>query len=155
MNIEKELITKIDDITTESNSQIDRNNIKEIAKENIFNFVNAYIKKSTSTSVLKQKVDTLLLAKLEKEDEDVPYGVLIKLVEILSKGETEAATPILKILEASIKMEKESEMFPPDKPLLGLDGIVTIEQTKKLKELLDLIDVHNKLKQSEFTEGEK
>ena len=151
------ILTKIDDITNESDSQKDRDNIKELTRDTLYTFVNKCIEKSTSTSGLRAKVQEMLLDKLSKETTDVPYGVLIKLEEVLSKGETEAATPILKLLEASIKAEKEQEQLPPlnQSIIPGIDGNVTTEEFKKLKDLLNIIEVHNKLKQSEFTEGEK
>jgi hypothetical protein len=155
MSKDENIITKINDITNESDSQKDRNNIKEITRDTLYTFVNKCIEKSTSTSGLRAKVQEMLLDKLEKETDDVPYGVLIKLEEILSKGETEAATPILKLLEASIKAEKEQEQLPPPNINPGLEGTLTTEELKKFKESLQLLEILGKLKQTEFNEGEK
>jgi hypothetical protein len=147
----KELINKIEDINKETESIKDRERVEDIAKANLFNFLNGYIKRSATKSDLKNKVETMLFEKLEREEEDVPYGVLIKLQEILSKSETDAAIPILKILEAATKREKESELPAPSETLKIGENNVSTEDIKVFKNILELF---NGLKKSEFTEGE-
>jgi hypothetical protein len=155
MTEQNNVITKIESIDKESNSQIDKNRVKEESFKNLMGFLNGYIARSTSKSKLKEKVEQMLFDKLESEEEDVPYGVLIKLQEILSKGETDSAVPILKIIESATKSEKE-----PDQPLLptnpntGTTGITT-EDMKGYKKLLELLEVKESLKKTEFSEGEK
>ena len=144
-----DLITKIEHMTP---SQVDKSNIKEETFNKLMGFLGGYMDKASANSKLKTKVDELLLAKLEAEEEEIPYGVLIKLEEILSKGETDAAIPILKIIESATKSEKESDV-----PLQGntnpdsIEGKVTTEEFKQLKTLLNIVQ---DLKKSEFVEGE-
>lgn len=155
MTEQNNVITKIESIDKESNSQIDKNRVKEESFKNLMGFLNGYIARSTSKSKLKEKVEDMLLAKLEAEEEDVPYGVLIKLQEILSKSETDSAIPILKIIESATKSEKE-----PEQPLLSTNpnsstSGITTEDMKGYKKLLELLEVQKDLKKTEFGEGEK
>jgi hypothetical protein len=155
MTDQNNVITKIESIDKESNSQIDKNRVKEESFKNLMGFLNGYIARSTSKSLLKEKVEKMLFDKLEAEEDDVPYGVLIKLQEILSKGETDAAIPILKIIESATKSEKEPEQpLLPTNPNSATSGITT-EDMKGYKKLLELLEVQKDLKKTEFSEGEK
>jgi hypothetical protein len=149
------VIAKIESIDKESNSQIDKNRVKEESFKNLMGFLNGYIQRSTSKSLLKEKVEKMLFDKLEAEEEDVPYGVLIKLQEILSKGETDAAIPILKIIESATKSEKETEQ--PSLTVNQNNTVpgITVEDMKGYKKLLDLLEIQKDLKKTEFSEGEK
>jgi len=154
MTDQNNLISKIENITSEveSNSIVDRNKIKEESFKNLMGFLNGYIKRSASKSNLKEKVEQMLFDKLESEEEDVPYGVLIKLIEVLSKSETDASLPILRIIESATKVDKELEAPPVNQPGFIEGSSVTTEDIKGFKQLLELV---NGLKSSEFTEGEK
>lgn len=146
------LISKIENMTSDSNSIIDRNKIQEDSFKHLMGFLDGCIAKSSSKSGLKDKVEQMLSDKLDAEEEDVPYGVLIKLVEVLSKSETDATIPILKIIESAIKVNKEIEPPAPAQPGFIEGSSITTDNIKGLKQLLDLV---NGLKNSEFTEGEK
>ena len=149
----KELTTKIEAINNETESMKDRARVEDIAKNNLFGFLNGYISRSASKSELKEKVEKMLSDKLDREEDDVPYGVLIKLQEILSKSETDAAIPILRILEAATKKEKETETPVLLDSTTQINGqSITTEDLKGFKKLLELAE---KLKNSEFGEGEK
>jgi hypothetical protein len=135
----KDLITKIDKLTEESNSQKDKMNIKKIASENLIVFLNSYIEKVSTKNDLKSRVEGLLLKKIDDEDDDLPYGVLIKLLEVLGKNETDSASPILKILESAVKQpESESNLNP--KGELNEESKITQEDYKSVKKILKIID---------------
>ena len=144
---------KIDKVLNISNSQLDRNRIKEESFVNLMTFMNVAIMKASTQNRLKEKVEALLLERIEDEDEEIPYGVLIKLIEILGKNEVDASIPILKIIEQA---NKQPEPSLPENPTRsgkensnsGISG----EEVKKVKNILKIID---NLEKSEFSEDEK
>ena len=144
---------KLNDMTVVSKSQVDRNQVKEESFKNLMGFLNGYISRSSSHSALKIKVEKMLMDKLEEDEEDVPYGVLIKLHEILSKTETDSAIPILKIIESATKHDKDDE--PAYAPTVKdkEEGAMTSKDINTIKNLLTAL---GDLKESEFPEeGEK
>lgn len=143
---------KINELTVISKSQLDRSQVKENAFKNLMGFLNGYISKSKSQSALKIKVESMLMDKLEQDDEDVPYGVLIKLHENLSKTETDSAIPILKIIESATKNGKEEDA--PYSPTVKdkEEGTMTSKDINTIKKLLTAL---GDLKESEFPEEEK
>lgn len=137
---------KVDSIVNGSKSQIDRGKIKEESFKNLMCFLNGYILRSASKNELKNKIEQLLYKKIEEEGEDLPYGVLIKLLEVLTKNEVEAATPILKIIENATK-QSDSPIDSKDDVEKDETSNITSDEYKKVKKFLSVID---ELEKSEF-----
>ncbi len=148
-----DIVKKINDITSLTDSQVDREKVKQEAFKNLMGFLNGYIQKTTSKQGLKLKIEELLLDKIEKEGEDLPYGVLIKLLEVLSKNEVDTAIPILKIIENATR-QPESSILPnnDNSKMEDASSKVTSDDYKKIKKLLDAI---SQLEKAEFPEGKK
>lgn len=143
---------KINEISVVSQSQIDRSSMNQNAFKDLMGFLTTYINKSKTQSDLKTKVEKMLTDKLEQDQEDVPYGVLIKLHEILSKTETDSAIPILKIIEAATKNDKQEDApYTPTAKEKG-EGSMTSKDITTIKKLLTAL---GDLKESEFPEEEK
>ena len=152
--MEKDIISKIDSITNLTESQVDRSKVGELARDNLFRFLNGYMAKTSSKNDLKVKIEKLLLDKIEIEGEDLPYGVLIKLLEVLTKNEVEAATPILKIIENATK-QPESPLNPHrscNEDENDESSKITTDEYKSVKKLIKFID---DLEKTEFPEKEK
>ena len=152
MTENKNIVQIINSVTDLSESQKQRLLLQETSAKNLLQFFNTYIEKISKQSEIKSLVENVLLQKLQ-EDDDIPYGVLIKLHEILSKDETEKINPVLKILEATVK---QPEMIIPQQNSNNLnlkeekDNItnVTPEEMRGIKHLLSMI---NDLEKSEFS----
>lgn len=142
---------KITDITNESLSQIERSEIGKLSSQNLLNFLNGYINKITAKDSLKEKVENMLRDKLEADEEDIPYGVLIKLLEVLSKAETDTATPLLKIIEA-VSKQSEQGLLPGDTNGSGQGKEKYTE--KEYSEAKKLLEMASELAKTEFTEKE-
>ena len=142
---------KINELTVVSKSQLDRNLIKEESFKNLMGFLNGYISQSNTQSALKIKVENMLLDKLDQDQEDVPYGVLIKLHEILSKTETDSAIPILKIIESATRNDKDDVPRIPEGSSKN-ESSMTSKDITTIKKLLTAL---GDLKESEFPEEEK
>jgi len=130
-----------------SDSQLDKQQLKESSFNNLMNFLNTYIEKASTQTELKKEVERKLLSKLI-EDEDPSYGVLIKLIEVLNRQETDAALPLLQIMANAAKKEdgllQNANMDPNEK--------FTVNEMQKTKRLLELID---HLEQTEFDKKDK
>jgi hypothetical protein len=142
---------KINNITTPSQSQLDREAIKQKAFGNLMGFLNSYVTRSAQKTSLRDKVEDMLNSKLDEDREDIPYGVLIKILEVLSKSEVDTALPILKIIEAATKQPEA-----PLNPQLpggheGMPAPYTAEEYSQAKKLLQaIVD----LKETEFNDKE-
>lgn len=151
------IIKKIDDMTTITESQIDRNRKAEDAKENLMYFLNLYIQKTTAKNEIINYVDQLLLQKISNDIsqdggiDNIPYGVIIKLEEILHKSHTDAAVPILKIIE-NVTKQPESPLNPvqPENINENNESKFTNDDYRGIKKLLKLVD---DLNTTEFPEG--
>ena len=149
MKDDKHIVQLVHSITDLSESQKQRLLLQETSAKNLLQFFNTYIEKISKQSEIKSLVENVLLQKLQ-EDDDIPYGVLIKLHEILSKDETEKINPVLKILEATVKqpniitqpIQEVSVDEDTKKPT------VTPEEMRGIKQLLAMI---NDLEKSEFS----
>ncbi len=150
----KDIEATVNDITNVSSSEIDRTQIQKESFKNLLRFLNGYIAKSISQATLKDKVQTMLMEKLEAEQEDIPYGVLIKILEVTSKTEVDAATPLLKIIESASKQPEN--VLIPNNPQGDSSGEgkqkYTKEEYSQAKKLLSIID---DLQHSEFNDQEK
>lgn len=150
----KDIQETVTDITNISSSEVDRSRIQKESFKNLLGFLNGYIAKSISQATLKDTVQTMLMNKLNAEQEDIPYGVLIKILEVTSKTEVDAATPLLKIIEAASK-QPENVLNPSNPQSTGsIEGKqkYTKEEYSQAKKLLSIID---DLQHSEFTDQEK
>lgn len=153
-----DIVKKIDSISELSQSQIDRNKIGDDAFVNLMGFLNGYIQRTSSKREVSNYIDQLLLEKIKNDIEqeggieNIPYGVIIKLEEILNKGETDAATPILKIIENATK-QKESPLvpnLPQGENTVGTS--ITQEDYNTAKKILKFVDA---LQKTEFNDKEK
>jgi hypothetical protein len=140
--MDSNIIKKIDSITELTESQRDRNLLKERSSENLLNFLNGYMSRVSSKNDLKNKVEQMLLDKITTDEEDLPYGVLMRLYEIISKTEVESATPILKIIESATKQPDSPFNAPriPEGEREDESSRITTEEYKSVKKLLKIID---------------
>lgn len=151
------IIKKIEDVDNLTQSQIDRVKIGDEAFVNLMGFLNGYIQRTSSKNELSNYVDALLVQKIKNDIEqadgidNLPYGVILKLKEILSKGEVESASPILKIIENATK-QKESPLVPIT-PAGDNNGEVSItqEEYNTAKKILKFVD---NLQKTEFNDKE-
>lgn len=151
------IIKKIEDVDNLTQSQIDRVKIGDEAFVNLMGFLNGYIQRTSSKNELSNYVDALLVQKIKNDIEqadgidNLPYGVILKLKEILSKGEVESASPILKIIENATK-QKESPLVPIT-PTGDNNGEVSITQEdyNTAKKILKFVDA---LQKTEFNDKE-
>lgn len=143
---------KINELTVISKSQVDRSQVKENAFKDLMGFLSGYISQSNTQSALKLKVEQMLMDKLDQDQEDVPYGVLIKLHEILSKTETDSAIPILKIIESATKNDKDDDVPRISEGSSKNESSMTSKDITTIKKLLTAL---GDLKESEFPEEEK
>jgi len=149
MTENKNIVQIINSVTDLSESQKQRLLLQETSAKNLLQFFNTYIEKISKQSEIKSLVENVLLQKLQ-EDDDIPYGVLIKLHEILSKDETEKINPVLKILEATVK-QPDIITQPIQEVSVDEDTkkpTVTPEEMRGIKQLLAMI---NDLEKSEFS----
>jgi len=138
----KDIIEKVDEVFELTESQKDRDSVAKLSVENLYGFLNGYMRNISSKNALKNKIESLLLTRIEEEEEDLPYGVLIKLLEVLGKNEVEAATPILKIIEAAVKQPESS--FNPNagtkEDEKDESSKVTQDDYKNVKKFLKVIE---------------
>jgi hypothetical protein len=146
----------IKDMTNISQSQKDRYVIKMDAFNDMMGFLTGYIDKVKGVNSLRSRAEDLLDKKLETAQElkeEIPYGVLIKIIETAAKTEVDQVTPLLKIIEAMVKAqnEKPTEGTNPDGTSVTNDQshLITETDIKKTKSLLDFI---SKLEKSEGIE---
>lgn len=138
---ENNVIKKLDDIT---NSQEERSKIKDKAFLNLMGFLNGYTERAAGKNSLHNKIDKLIMDKLDEDIETeglagIPYAVLFRLKEILGKNETDAAVPILKIIEAASK-QPEPEQLLPNQGQQSSENRTTVEDVKGFKKILDFIE---------------
>lgn len=155
----KDIINKLDQIEDLTDSQKDRLNVKEQATTNLLAFLNNFITTIATKNDLNDKIDLLILEKIQKEIEiegveGVSWGVLLKLKELVNKQHVESATPILKIIENAVK-QPESPLNPSknfDNESTDESAKITQNDYKAAKKILKFIEG---LSNTEFNEKEK
>jgi len=144
-----------DDLTLLTDSELDRYRLYDLAQQELLDFLRSQMKKITSKNRLKQKVEEELYSRINPEDEDsesMSTVALLKLLEILSKTDSDDANSILSVLKENQKVIINNLMNNPDKDKNkknddNTDFDFSSDEIKKTKELIHLID---KLKESEF-----
>ncbi|OQA15561.1 MAG: hypothetical protein BWY64_02838 [bacterium ADurb.Bin363] len=143
----KDIIKTVDTFTNLSESQKMRLALKQNTTVELLGFLRGYTEQLNGFKGLKDLVSEKLMNKIESDGDDVPYTVLVKTLEIASKAETDAATPVLKIIESMVKAEKEKE--ESDVPQAPTGTPITKEQMDTAKGLLEVL---NQLQKGEFPE---
>lgn len=141
-----------DIVTTANNAQ----SIKTIVSMELIGFLQSTIDRIKKKNTLRDLIEASLMADLNNSEEEMPLGAKIKLLEILAKSETDASSPILKVIESAIKpnpQDKSSESSSESES--KKDSVITQEDINTAKEGLAFLNAMKKLKESEFGEKEK
>lgn len=143
----KDIIAKVENITSLSDSQKARLALQQNTMIELMGFLRGYTSQINEHKDLKNTISDILRQKIDEDGTETPYTVLVKTLEVLSKAETDAASPVLKIIESAIKAEKEKE---PETPSEGDNATpLTKESIENAKKLLEWLE---SLKKTEFPE---
>lgn len=156
MDIEK----TIDNMTELTKSQQDRLHLKEIVFDDLIKFLQSHIKKISSKNALREKIEKVLMDRVEplNEDESLSNFELIKLLEILSRNEVDSTTALVKaISESSRNNENKNKGDEPNTPKVPEETTQkNIESAKKIISTLEKIDnIEKFIKDLEKTESSK
>lgn len=150
----KDIETKVTDIVTTANNA---QNIKAIVSMELIGFLQSTIDRVKKKNTLRELIEESLMNDLVNTDEEMPLGAKIKLLEILTKNEADATTPILKVIESAIKptAQEAKQNESSGNSETQKDSIITQENINEAKKGLELLSAINRLRESEFGEKEK
>ena len=152
-------LDNVNKITKLTPSQEDRPNIGSQAQDNLLKFLGGFMNRTTAKNELQDKVDSLIMEKIDKDMEEegidgLNWGIIFKLKDMMGKHEVDSAMPLLKIIESATKTP-DSFILPAgkkDEDEKEGDQKVSKEDYASAKKFLDIV---RELKGTEFSEGEK
>ena len=143
MTNKNELIKKIDDKTTLSESEIERSNLVHKSPELLSNFLITHFQRITSENTLLNKIEGKFLDSIIGEsDEELPMIALVKIYEILKKSQSDVDSAILQLYSKNPKVfggaSQEELNKAEDSGTMTQDEIIG---AKKLLGLLNKLDI--------------
>lgn len=149
-----EVEDKLSRINKMSPSQIDRIELQDKFYSEIMSFLSCLTTQLKSKSSLKTLVENELTGRIENEEEDpVPFGTLMTLLDILNKDDT---SKVVALLNAVAKTTQPAIQEDPKNPTKygerKNDSLYTQEETEAAKRLIKVL---TKLEQTEFPEKKK
>lgn len=107
----KNLEGKVDELNSLTKSQQDRLAFKEQVFDDLITFLRTHIKKINCKNTLKERIETVLLEKLDSENpEDALTNFeLIKLHEILTRSEVDSTSALIKAISESSKSNSNQD----------------------------------------------
>ena len=109
--MDKNLIDKINDVEILSQSQIDRMNSSNLAQKNLFEFLTAQVTKVDNQGKKKDDLIEEIQGRVKKEGfENIPWAVVLKLLEIYSANETNSAVPLVNLVKDVVVKQNEKEI---------------------------------------------
>ena len=144
----KDIMKTVDTFGNLSESQKMRLALKQNTTVELLGFLRGYTEQLNGFKGLKDLVSEKLMNKIESDGDEVPYTVLVKTLEIASKAETDAATPVLKIIESMVKAEKEKE----DSEVAAIGHSETPITKEQMDTAKGLLEIFSQLQKGEFPE---
>jgi hypothetical protein len=140
--------TKIDDISSLSQSQRDRLIFKDQVFDDLIKFLQAHIRKITAKDELREKVEAALMDRINPDDtqtEALTNFALLKLLEILSRNEVDSTTALIRAISESSKnvQQKDNDSKPAQtesdkgKNITQKDIETAMKVSKRLDEFFD------------------
>jgi hypothetical protein len=154
---EKDVIAKVTGIDNVSQSQMDRFSLYDAINDELHEFMRTQMESVTSKSVLRQSIEDKILQRvLEEEDREISTNHLIKLLEIMSKTDSDIAINLVNILKENQRIVIENLINVPQgngkKPI---ESEFSAEETQTTKKILKSLEFISNLKKTEFDKEEK
>lgn len=149
----KDLTNKINNMDKLSQSQLDRLNMNLKVQDNLFSFLDSQIQKVISENSIKHQLLTDIKQRIEEEGfNNIPWVVVIKLLEIYSKEENEISITLLNMIKdvqiKNLESNNIDTLIENMEKNTG-DSEFTKEDVKKFKNLHDFL---KSVKDSELPE---
>lgn len=152
MSNNKDLIQKINDVEILSQSQMDRMDLQNSVQKDLIEFVQTQIAKVSSQNSIKTIVLEKIKQKIKDEDDILSWPILVKLLEVTSKIDSDVTLGLFKIISDS---QKQIPLVPPQNPdnKTSQEKLpeVTNEEMNTMKDFLTTI---KKIRESEFSKKE-
>jgi hypothetical protein len=141
----------IENVTNLTQSEVDRINMKEISKQNLFGFFNDLLDKTKKESELFTTVKDEILNRVKNPEEKIATSNLLKLFEILAHNQTQSEANILNLAREPLKVESERDA--DQLPGVSQESTFSPEDLDKAKNAIKYIDsLRDKVKEIDESE---
>lgn len=140
----------INDLTGNSQSEMDRINVKSIRSLNLITFIDLQLQKASCENELKAKVIKKIKDKLD-QDQEINITELTYLLTALNKGDNELSLGVLNAIKDFYQIQQESGSGGSNGNGGNRDKGNDMDATTT-KNIKKLIEIFGKFSESEFPE---